>query len=267
MPDMNRIVGSHDILMLTLDTLRFDAALERWQAGLTPNFARAIGAAGWQKRHAPASFTYASHQAFFAGFLPTPSAPGIHPRLFALRFLGSESTGPDTCVLDGPDIVRGLAARDYHTVCIGGVGFFNKQNALGSVLPNLFAESHWQPEFGVTNPRSFDAQIDCVEQLLQRLPAQQRLFLFVNVSALHQPNCCYVPGAHEDTLESHGAALSYVDSALPRLLRALQRRAPTFGIVCSDHGTMYGEEGYRGHRIGHELVWTVPYAELLLEAL
>jgi hypothetical protein len=35
--------------------------------------------------------------------------------------------------------------------------------------------------------------------------------------------------------------------------------------VCSDHGTAYGEDGYRGHRLGHPVVWDVPYAEFLLE--
>jgi len=46
----------------------------------------------------------------------------------------------------------------------------------------------------------------------------------------------------------------------------MRKRAPTFAIVCSDHGTAYGEDGYRGHRLAHEVVWTVPYAEILLEA-
>jgi hypothetical protein len=35
-------------------------------------------------------------------------------------------------------------------------------------------------------------------------------------------------------------------------------------VACSDHGTAYGEDGYHGHRIAHETVWTVPYAELVL---
>ena len=28
--------------------------------------------------------------------------------------------------------------------------------------------------------------------------------------------------------------------------------------------TAYGEDGYTGHRLGHSVVWTVPYAEFLL---
>lgn len=41
-------------------------------------------------------------------------------------------------------------------------------------------------------------------------------------------------------------------------------RRPCFVIVCSDHGTAYGEDGHTGHRIGHEVVWTVPYGEFIL---
>lgn len=38
----------------------------------------------WERRPTPVSFTYAAHQAFFAGFLPTPDRAGKHPRLFVL---------------------------------------------------------------------------------------------------------------------------------------------------------------------------------------
>ena len=42
-------------------------------------------------------------------------------------------------------------------------------------------------------------------------------------------------------------------------------RRSALAIVCSDHGTAYGEDGYSGHRLAHPVVWTVPYAEFLLE--
>jgi|GEM_PF-4288067 hypothetical protein len=29
-------------------------------------------------------------------------------------------------------------------------------------------------------------------------------------------------------------------------------------------GTAYGEDGYHGHRLAHPVVWTVPYAEVVL---
>jgi arylsulfatase A-like enzyme len=74
----------------------------------------------------------------------------------------------------------------------------------------------------------------------------------------------YIPGASADSLQTHAAALEYVDGQLPPLFAALQGRGPTLAILCSDHGTAYGEDGYSGHRIGHPTVWTVPYAEIVL---
>jgi hypothetical protein len=261
MTDMNAIVGSHDLLLVTLDTLRYDVAAELAAAGRTPNLARVLPGGVWERRHTPASFTYAAHQAFFAGFLPTPTTPGPHPRLFAATFPGSESTMDGTWVFDAPDLVTGLAAAGYHTVCVGGVGFFNKLSPLGGVLPGLFAESHWSPALGVANPTSFEAQLSVVASL----PGSGKRLLFVNVSALHQPNRFYLPGCGADSRDSHAAALEYVDRHLPRLFRlATAPGRPCFTIVCSDHGTAYGEDGHTGHRVAHEAVWTVPYAEFIL---
>lgn len=264
MIDARSIVGTHDIVLITLDTLRFDVAQESWAAGKTPNLNRILPTQGWEARHSPGSFTYAAHHAIFAGFFPTPATPGRHPRLFAAQFPGSETTSTQTVVFDTPDIVSGLALHGYHTVCIGGVGFFNKQSALGNVLPGLFAESHWRSDLGVTNPNSTRNQVALAIEILSKLDRSQRVFLFINVSAIHQPNYMYLPGASADTLESHAAALAYVDSQLPPLFTALQQRAPALAILCADHGTAYGEDGYIGHRLAHPVVWTVPYAEVIL---
>jgi hypothetical protein len=260
--NVNELVGTHDVLFLVLDTLRFDVAVEEWRAGRTPTLARFLPATGWEERHSPASFTYAAHQAFFAGFFPTPARPGRHPRPFAIAFGGSETTTPETCVFEAQDIVRGLAARGYRTVCVGGVGFFNPESALGRVLPSYFQEAHYRRELGVTDPASTEHQ---VRLACERLAAiDERVFLFMNVSALHQPNKHYLPGATEDSKASHAAALRYVDASLPPLFEALARRGPTLAFIMSDHGTCYGDDGYAGHRLAHPAVWTVPYAQVIL---
>jgi hypothetical protein len=264
MIDAVHSIGSLDVLFVTLDTLRYDVARDELASGRTPNLAAVLPGGRWEQRHSPATFTYAAHQAFFAGFLPIPIAPGRHPRLFAAQFPGSETTSAQTCVFDAPDIVSGLAGRGYHTVCIGGVGFFNKQSPLGSVLPGLFAESHWSPELGVTDPRSTEHQVALAVEILERIPGSKRVFLFLNVSALHQPNCIFLEGAEHDSPRSHAAALNYVDRHLPALFTAMQRRGTALTILSSDHGTAYGENGYCGHRVAHPVVWTVPYAEFIL---
>jgi hypothetical protein len=259
------LIGTHDVLMVTLDALRYDVACEAMAAGRTPNLEAFLPDGRWQLRHTPGNFTYSAHQAFFAGFLPTPVQPGRHPRLFALRFSGSVTTGDDTLVFDSPDIVSGFAGLGYHTLCIGGVGFFNKENPLGNVLPGYFAESHWSRSFGVTDPDSTENQVALAERLLGDLPEEKRLFLFLNVSALHQPNCIFAPGAKDDSKETQSLALEYVDRHIPKLFMAMRKRAPLLVLIFSDHGTAYGEGGFVGHRVSHETVWNVPYAEFALE--
>ncbi len=261
--NMNRIVGTANIAMIVLDTLRYDVAVELHKNGLTPNMSRHLPD-GWTKAHAPGNFTFASHQAFFAGFLPTPAVPGLHERLLATRFAGSETTGKNTCCLDAPDIVSGLEERGYRSFCVGGVGFFNRLTKLGCVLPDMFQERYWCPEFGVTDPDSTSKQVRFIRE--QMAGCNDLTFLFLNISALHQPNCHYLPECTEDSLESHAAALQYVDSQIGVLFRFLAELRQTFVILCSDHGTAYGEDGFSGHRNSHPTVMTVPYAHFMLGA-
>lgn len=266
---MSQAVGTHDLLMVTLDTLRFDVAHAEHLAGRTPHLSSLLPDTGWERRHTPGTFTYAAHCAFFAGFLPTPATPEgpRSPRHFAARFPGSVTSKSSTCIFDTPDIVSGLRGLGYHTACIGGVGFFNKRSPLGQVLPALFDESHWEERLGVTCPDSTEHQFACASSIIERVPPNQRLFLFINISALHQPNRHYVEGATEDTLETHAAALRYVDGQWPSLLQALRTRGPWVALVFSDHGTCYGDDGFTGHRLVHPAVTHVPYTEWVLPSL
>jgi hypothetical protein len=262
--DMNRIVGSHDLVWIVLDSLRHDIAGQEMAAGRTPNFAK-LFPAGWERRHSPASFTFPAHQAFFAGFLPTPADPAAdQERLFATYFEGSSTAGRHTCLFRDADIVSGLSRRDYHTICIGGVGFFNRRTPLSRVLPGYFAESHWSRETGVTSRDSPVAQFELAARRLSEIADGQRAFLFINISAIHRPNRHYITGKKDDDAETHAAALRHVDASLPLLTDALARRGPAHVLAFSDHGTLYGEDGFSGHRVGHPDVYTVPYAETLL---
>ena len=64
--DMNQVVGTHDILMLCFDTLRYDVSKEEEEAGRTPVLNSHGGE--WEKRHAPGNFTYPSHFASLQDF-------------------------------------------------------------------------------------------------------------------------------------------------------------------------------------------------------
>ena len=279
--NMNEIVGKSDILFLTLDTLRYDVAEQEYLAGNLPNL---CADSGWEKRHSPGDYTYSSHHSFFAGFLPTPSEyVPLNEReyLFSMKnsMLKYKNHG-NIYYFDAPNIVKAMEKEGYKTVCIGGVIFFNKSNELCSVLPNMFAESYWNPKFGVTNPKSVEYQVKQALKVLKSLEKDEKIFLFLNLSAIHGPNYYYLeeyknkmdeydPGKNVlaskyDGTESQAAALRYVDKCLEPLFEYMRERNKTFCIALSDHGTCYGEDGFEGHNLAHEAVWTVPYKHFFL---
>ncbi|MEZ6089605.1 MAG: sulfatase-like hydrolase/transferase [Pirellulaceae bacterium] len=188
--------------------------------------------------------------------------------MFASRFGGSETTGDRTFVFDEATLPEALSVAGYHTICVGGTGFFNPDNALGRVLPSLFDESHWSVEMSVVGRNSAYHQVRCAIDAVER-QKDRRVFCFINFSAIHQPNWFFAddlltrdrPDPPTDTLASHGEALIEIDRQLARLLECFRQRGGLFALVLSDHGTAYGEDNYWGHRLAHSVVWEVPYAE------
>ncbi|WP_189514758.1 STM4013/SEN3800 family hydrolase [Cerasicoccus arenae] len=263
---MNKLIGKVDVALIVLDSLRYDVAQTEWSTCRTPNLAAYLPPGGWEKRHSPGSFTYAAHQAFFAGFLPTPADPTSHKeRLFATRFAGSETTGNNTFQVDTSDLVTGLRRHGYHTICSGGVGFFNQQTELSSVFPKFFDEAHWSEQTSVIAPDSTRHQVELAQQRASAIDSGKRIFWYFNLAAIHQPNKHYIEGKNKDDIETHAAALRYVDTHITALMNTLRKRNDLFILLGSDHGVLYGEEGFTGHRIGHKHVYTVPWAEFLLE--
>lgn len=265
MIDMHQVVGRADVLFVTLDCLRYDVACRALAEGRTPNLAAVLPPGGWEARETPGTFTLAAHQAFFHGFLPTPPGNGPHPRLLALEFEGSLTIVPETYTFAGVDnVIAGFRSLGYRTFCIGGVGFFNRRNPLGRVLPGYFAESVWTSAMSVTARDSTAVQVRAALAWLETVRPDERALLFINVSATHAPHAHYLPGAVEDSPASQAAALGYVDAQLPPLLAVLRRRGTCFALFMADHGEAYGEDGRWGHRLAHPTVTTVPYAHFFL---
>ena len=262
---MNKMISKLqglDIVWIVLDSLRYDVAQQLFLEKKIPNIARFLPKSGWQQCHTPASFTYPAHHAFFSGFLPTPINDSKAPRIFASEFLGSMTSNEQTHIFQESNIIESFKNKGYQTICIGGVGFFNNKTELSKVLPSFFENSYWREEFGVTDKNSTYNQFKFIASLLAKVPLQQRQFMFINVSAIHQPNNIYLDSSKEDDLFSHAAALKYIDDQLPILFKALSGRK-VFTIICSDHGTSYGEDGYWGNRNAHKSVMEVPYTHFI----
>lgn len=265
--DMNDIVGRCNILFVCIDSLRYDVAKEEQDQGRTP----VLNCYGrWRECQAPGNFTYPSHQAMFAGFLPVDS--GIRDmkqreKLFFSEDIGMGRKAPSGAFsFQGPTFVQGLEAVGYETYCIGGLSFFDKRSDIGKVMPAYFKHSYWNPSFGCKVKDSPRNQIDFAVKKLGEIPERELVMMYINISAIHYPNYFYLEGERKDSVESHGAALRYVDRELERLFEAFRKKGDTFVICCSDHGTCYGEDGYLYHGFNHPIVNTVPYKHFILSA-
>lgn len=264
--DMNRIVGAMDILFICLDTLRYDAAVGEAERGNTPVLNRY---GPWKKCQAPGNFTWPSHHCMFSGFMPAPyEAKNLADRemLFFPRQIGMGNKVPKGAYgFSGSTIMEGLEKDGYDTWCVGGVSFFDKRSDMGKVFPGYFQKSYWRPSFGCAVKDSTKNQVDFLLKKVKEAQADRHIFLYLNVDAIHYPNYFYLDGAVRDSLESHGAALSYADRELGRLFEGWKRiRNEAFVICCSDHGTCYGEDGCQFHGINHPAVNTVPYKHFRL---
>lgn len=264
--DMTQVVGAYDILMICLDTLRYDVAAEEEAAGTTPVLNRY---GKWEKCQAPGNFTWPSHHAMFAGFLPYPyevKNMAERERLFFSSSIGLGKKVPEGAYgFSGGTIMEGLAADGYETWCVGGVSFFDKRSDLGKVFPGYFQKSYWNPSFGCTVKDSTKNQVDFLLKKVKKAAQGNRIFLYLNVDAIHYPNYFYLEGAARDSVKSHAAALRYADRELGRLFAGWkEQREKAFVICCSDHGTCYGEDGYQFHGVNHPIVNTVPYKHFFL---
>ena len=264
--DMNQVVGKTDILLVCLDTLRYDVAAKEEAQGTTPVLNRY---GSWKKCQAPGNFTWPSHHAMFAGFLPADcDAKNLADRemLFFPKQIGMGKKAPRGAYgFSGGTIMEGLEKEGYDTWCVGGVSFFDKRSDLGKVFPGYFRKSYWNPSFGCGVKDSTKNQVDFILKKLDGADPEQNIFMYLNVDAIHYPNYFYLEGSSYDTAASHGAALRYVDGELGRLFdRWKEKRGEAFVICCSDHGTCYGEDGCQFHGINHPIVNTVPYKHFFL---
>lgn len=264
--DMAQVVGKQDILFVCLDTLRYDAAVEEEKKNGTPVLNRY---GSWEKCQAPGNFTYPSHHAMFAGFLPCRyDAKNVTDRelLFFPKSIGLGKKVPEGAYgFCGSTIMEGLEKDGYDTWCVGGVAFFDKRSDIGKVFPGYFQKSYWNPSFSCPVKDSTKNQVDFLLKRIKEAEKERHIFLYLNVDAIHYPNYFYLEGAMHDSYESHKAALRYVDGELGRLFDAWKEiRGGAFVLCCSDHGTCYGEDGCQFHGVNHPIVNTIPYKHFFL---
>ncbi|GAA3081533.1 hypothetical protein GCM10020000_79300 [Streptomyces olivoverticillatus] len=181
------VTSGTSILFVTLDSLRYDVARSAYDEGMTPHLAALLPEGGWQRRQtpparSPSPLTWRSSPA------SCPSCPSrsSRPACGSAGRLPSRPCRPRRSCSTLPASWLSLGQHGYRTICVGGVTYFSRETPLGSVLPAMFDEDHWRPEFCSPEIDSTRHQVDQALDLADRHRGRP-LLLFVNVSATHVP--------------------------------------------------------------------------------
>jgi hypothetical protein len=275
--------GSRNLVIVILDSLRYDS----WKAA-RPRSLSWLGAV--ERRFSYATWTAPSHYNLLMGLLPHTSPPHVYASEYYkqdfLRY--SERLGvPD---MEFRKLLPSIFLPTYlkHTL-----GYRTHARVSMPVLN----------PFTVIN-RDFDSfklmpsHNDMAAMLDELVFDEERpSFWLLNVGETHYPyaypgsaavDLPHISGVHGvfkklDDLRSESdqtdeffdeaqlrrlhdrqvAAMEYVDGVLGRLVERLPM--DTWLVVTSDHGELFGEEGYFGHGpVAHEKVLEVPFIEGLL---
>ncbi|MER5466303.1 sulfatase-like hydrolase/transferase [Streptomyces sp. NPDC002668] len=278
---MSEYDGAHSLLIVTLDSCRYDSALH----ADTP-FLDAV--AVLEPALAHATFTLPAHTAMFSGYFPLADRVRGLESPIALRQLPTarrpgllKSRGRGFSA--GVNMIDGLRGRGYRTVGAGGVRWFT-----GPQLREGFDEflywgpTHcpddvdlpaWEaPHFALSHP----------QEIAAALPGQPAPWLlFVNAAETHAPYSAPDSILRQQRLYAHARnakepirqdtrferlmtqlsecqvdAVALADAKLRVLFGLLP--GPFDFIVTADHGESFGEQGLWGHVHSAPEVFSVP---------
>ena len=266
----------NSIVFIVMDSCRYDTMM----AARRPNIDR-LGAI--EKRYSYASWTAPSHYAFTMGMLPHTSPRDV----FASEVYKEEFQQWKTRTGAGdlsfkdflPDISlpKVLSKLGYHTVAKVSMPVLNKY----TLISRDFDEYKLMPHHN-----DFAGMVEEIE-----FPEDELCYYFLNLGETHYPYM--LSGADMPHISGvHGALKSMADPQrakaradepfsaeqlkalhaqqvrcveyLDGLIGKLMAKAPenTYFIVTSDHGELFGEDGYFGHGpIMHEKCFEIPFVE------
>jgi hypothetical protein len=273
--------GARHIVLVVLDSLRYDT----WRSARLDSLSR-LGAV--EQRWSYASWTAPSHYNLLTGLLPHSSPRHVYASEYYkndyLRF--SERLG-----IEGIEFKKLLPAiwlptylRDalgYRTHALVSMPVLNpatginhgfdtyrlmpKHNDMAAMLPELdfesgpsfhllnVGETHYPYALPDEDPASWP-RISGVHGVVKGLDAS---------AEVGEEPAFFDRSALASLRDRQVAALEYLDGVFARLFDLVPR--DTWVIVTSDHGELFGEDGYFGHGpINHEKVLEVPLVEGLV---
>jgi hypothetical protein len=275
--------GARNFVVVILDSLRYDS----WQAA-PPRSLRALGQA--ERRFSYASWTAPSHYNLLMGLLPHTSPTHVYASEYYkedfIRY--SERLGvPDMefkkllpSIFLPTYLKHTLGYRTHARVSMPVLNKFTAinrdfdsyelmpcHNDMAAMLDELRFDqdrpSFWLLNIGETHyPYAYPGQdaadlphISGVHGVFKRLDQLRR--------EAGEAAEFFDEGQLRQLHERQVAALEYLDEVFARLLERLPQN--TWLTVTSDHGELFGEDGYFGHGpIAHEKVLEVPFVEGLV---
>jgi hypothetical protein len=271
--------GANNLIVVVFDSLRHDS----WTAARPANLAR-LGDV--ERRWSYASWTAPSHYNLLMGLLPHSSPPRVYaseyykqdfiryserlrvpdmefkrllPSMFLPTFLRNELGYRTNAMVSMPVLNRHTAInRDFDTYEL-----MEKHNDMASMLdrmnfdderPSFYllntGETHYPYALPDEDPSTWP-RISGVHGVFKRLddqPGPDGEPEFFDTATLRQLR------------DRQINAVSYLDGVVARLFDLVPRN--TWIVVTSDHGELFGEDGYFGHGpIAHDKVFEVPFVE------
>lgn len=252
---------SESVLLITLDSLRFDTAAR----------GPALSGLGAPIRAmAPSHFTFASHAAIWVG--ATPGVPGLgRPfldpkwgRLFKMTNSRIPAREGDCFALPGRNIIDGFSQKGYATIGSGAVDWFDPATPTGAWLSQDF--SHF---FFPGSTSRLELQL---AWLAERLTQSQDTptFCFLNAGETHVPyfhagaswserdNPCIPYAANNDREKCELRQLACFEFVAQRIAPLLDSFANATALITADHGDCWGEDGLWEHGTWHQKTMEVP---------
>lgn len=268
--------GARNLVLVVLDSLRYDT----WTAAPPKSLA---GLGELERRWSYASWTAPSHYNLLMGLLPHESPPHVYASEYYKRdFLRySERLG-----VEGMDFKRLLPSMFLPSYLRNGLGYSTHAMVSMPVLnPHTAINRDFDSYKLMPTHNDMAAMVDGLE-----FDEERPSFHLLNVGETHYPYAVpgedasqwpHISGVHgvlkrvdqggeeaeffddrkmAELRERQVTALEYLDGVFERLLDRLPE--DTWLVVTSDHGELFGEDGFFGHGpVAHEKVLEVPFVE------
>jgi hypothetical protein len=273
----------NNLVVVVLDSLRYDSWLEACPGNLA-------GLGPLQRRWSYASWTAPSHYNLLMGLLPHGSPPHVYASEHYKQDLARYSL---RLGVEGIDFKRLLPSLFLPSFLKHGLGFRTEARVSMPVLNPYTLLNHDFDHYELMATHNDMKAMVAALRFAEERPS----FHLLNVGETHYPyalphedpdrwprlpgfhgvvkamgegSCSGVPLAardHQfdqrelDELRARQvAAVSHLDGVFEALFDAVPSN--TWIIVTSDHGELFGEDGYFGHGpVAHEKVFEVPFVE------